>query len=105
MSCIDGVCGFLDKLDGLLFYLLRDALGRLFHPASETDVGTFGSLNDFFAVMLDTNPAIAGLPLMGPINTGASRCKIFPPIFAIDTMDLFVDAGSEKYPDGSDEAG
>ena len=111
--CIDEARELIDNNGSIPFRSFREALRNRFRRTSKK--GRFTNLSsplgDFFAVVLDTtsqvghfSPAPRHDPSQKRIGSIESY-KLFPPILAIDTMDVFALPGSNAVDqDGSDDA-
>lgn len=114
LICLDEARSLLDAGESLLFRSFRDAVGRIF-------TGT--SPYNFFAVRLDTASKVANFsppkaidnsqkfrrsgelpaPLSSSPMTMDREQKLFPPLYAIDTINVFA-SKNKLHPNGSEEA-
>lgn len=112
--CIDEAHALLDGNEMLRFRSLRMSLRKRFRRTSTMGKVNLSALQgDLFAILLDTTSRVANCSPPRRVDPSQKAIAgwefdennlLFPPVFALDTTDLFVDPGSEAYPDGSDEA-
>lgn len=110
--CLDEARTLLDEKGSLLFRSLRDALRKQFARTNKE-----GTLNltkpqgDFFAIILDTTYKVANFsppvrhdPSQKRLRDLGAKPKLFPPLYAIDTINIFPKGSEKRLPDGSNEA-
>ena len=110
LICLDEARTLLDGEGSVLFRSFRDAIRSRFARTSKTgDLNPTKPQGDFFALLLDTTSKVANFS--PPVTSdhsqkrqrGAGR-QLFPPLYAIDTINIFTSDGNKSYPDGSEEA-
>lgn len=110
LICLDEARTLLDEEESLLFQSFRDAIHSRFACTSK-----MGNLNltkpqgDFFMLLLDTTSKVANFS--PPVTSDHSQKRrwgaggqLFPPLFAIDTINTFARDSKKRHPDGSEEA-
>lgn len=109
--CIDEARTLFDGTESLLFRSLLEALRKQF---AKIQGGEYRNLSrphgDFFAVLLDTTPKMAGFSPPTRHDRIQTRLwekgKLFPPLYATDTFDIFVKDDKKRlvFPDGSPDS-
>ncbi|RMJ24574.1 hypothetical protein PHISP_04561 [Aspergillus sp. HF37] len=116
LFCVDEARALLDEEGSMPFRSLRTALRQLFGRSDKTKpLDIDSTVCDWFGIFLDTTSRVANFSPPARIDRsqrqvpgdepwGDRNWNLFPPIFSIDTFDLFANSDHAMYPDGSEQA-
>ena len=110
LICLDEARELIRDEESLLFRSLREALRNRFHRSSNPMDPTKPQ-RDFFAVLSDTTSKVGDFSppahwdhSQKGLNEFGVKQKLFPPIYSVDTMDIFHKIHDPQIQDGSYEA-
>lgn len=110
LICLDEARMLLDGGESLLFRSFRDAIrSRFARTSKKGTLNLVKSQGDFFALLLDTTSKVANFSPPVTVDHSQKRHRgaggqLFPPLFAIDTINVFAKDSKKRHPDGSEEA-
>lgn len=112
LICIDEARALLDSTNSMLFRSFREAARNRFQATKKGSSSMSMVPGDFFALVLDTTSRVANFspPARHDRSQKVNRLfddtprKLFPPIYAIDTLDVFANNKEDQVQDGSGDA-